>query len=379
MQGYVRGRGKNTWEVSLELPRNAVTGARRRRTISVKGLRRDADRVLNDAINKRDTGFDLNPHRLTVAQYLEKWLTDDCENRLARSTYHRYRGIFEKHLKPTIGGVRLLDLRPTHIQSAYSQWLRDGLSPSTVLQHHHIIRKALSQAIKWQLLQVNPSTAVTLPKRERLEMRSLYPSEAGQLLATSVGSGLEPLLLLALETGMRQGELLALQWSAVDLRGGDIQVLRSARYYPGDGIVMGPTKTHRSRRHIALASSTTDELKRHKATQNEHRLSLGKAWADNDLVFPGPLGEPYPARDVSRRLSTVVRHAGLEPLRFHDLRHTAATLMLRTGISPKVVSDRLGHSTVAFTLDTYAHVLPDMQKDAAEALSLLLRANVKSI
>ena len=375
MQGYVRSRGKNTWEVSLELPRDAVTGARRRRTISVKGLRRDAERVLTDAINKRDTGFDLNPHRLTVADYLDKWLRDDCEHRVARSTYERYRSIFEKHLKPTIGGVRLLALRPTHIQSAYSQWLKAGLSPTTVLQHHHIIRKALNQAIKWQLLQVNPATAVTLPKRDRLEMRSLAPSEAGDLLEAAEGSGLETLLLIALETGMRQGEILALQWSAVELRQGDIQVLRSARYYPGDGIVMGATKTHRSRRHVALSSAATEQLKRHRVAQNEHRLAWGKAWTDSDLVFPGPLGEPYPARDVSRRFATIVRKASLEPLRFHDLRHTAASLMLRSGISPKVVSDRLGHATVAFTLDTYAHVLPDQQKDAAEALSTLLRAH----
>ena len=180
---------------------------------------------------------------------------------------------------------------------------------------------------------------------------------------------------MALETGMRQGEILALQWSAGDLRQGDVQVLRSARYYPGDGIVMGATKTHRSRRHVALAASTTDQLKSHKAAQNEHRLAWGKAWTDNDLVFPGPLGEPYPARDVSRRFSTIVRKAHLEPLRFHDLRHTAASLMLRSGIGPKIVSDRLGHATVAFTLDTYAHVLPDQQKDAAEALSNLLRAH----
>ncbi len=374
MLGHIRSRGKNTWEVSLELPRDAVTSARRRRIISVKGLRRDADRVLNDAINKRDTGFDLNPHRLTVAQYLDKWLADDCENRLARSTFHRYTGIIANHIRPALGSLRLLDLRPTHIQSAYSQWLNAGLSPATVLQHHHILRKSLSQAVKWQLLQVNPSLAVTLPKREHLEMRSLAPAQAQDLLAAAEGSRFETLLLLALETGMRQGELLALQWAATDLRQGDVQVLRSARYYPREGVVIGPTKTHRSRRHISLSSAATEQLKRHRVAQNEHRLALGRAWTDNDLVFPGVFGEPYPARDLTRRFVAIVRSVGLQPLRFHDLRHTAATLMLRSGVSPKVVSDRLGHATVAFTLDTYVHVLPDQQKDAAEALSTLLRA-----
>lgn len=374
MQGHIRSRGKGTWEVSLELPRDAVSGKRRRRIISVKGLRRDAERILVDAINKRDTGFDLNPHRLTVAQYLDRWLADDAENCLARSTFTRYQGIIANHLKPAFGALRLMDLRPAHIQNAYAQWLRDGLSASTVLQHHHILHKSLAQAIKWQLLQVNPSAAVTLPKRERLEMRSLSPNEVGQLLSACEDPDLETLLTVALETGMRQGELLALTWAAVDLRQGDIQVLRSARYYPGEGIVTGPTKTHRSRRHISIANATVDQLRRHRASQNEVRLALGPAWADNDLVFPGPFGEPYPARDLSRHFARLVRTAGLEPLRFHDLRHTAATLMLRSGIGPKTVSDRLGHATVAFTLDTYAHVLPDVQKDAAEALSNLIRA-----
>lgn len=373
MSGSSRKRATSTWELTIELGADPATGKRRRRTLTFRGTRRDAEKALTDALHQRDTGFDLRPEKLTVADYLDRWLRDYALHNVARSTYHRYHSIVERHLKPQLGALKLVDLRPAHIQAAYSEYLSEGLAPRTVLQHHHILREALQQAVRWQLAYRNPADAVTPPRPERHEIRALDPHEAARLLAAATGTPVEALITVALETGMRQGELLALTWSDLDLRAGTLHILRSSRYYPGEGIVTGPTKTHRARRQLSLAGPTVQQLREHRRLQNETRLSLGPVWQDHDLVFPGPTGEPLPARNLSRTFSTIVKRAELEPLRFHDLRHTAATLMLRTGANPKTVSERLGHATVAFTLDTYAHVLPDMQRDAAEALSALIR------
>lgn len=373
MAGSIRKRGTGTWEITFDLGTDPQTGERLRRFFSVKGTRRDAEKALTESLHKRDTGIDVDPDRITLAAYLDRWLKDYAQHNLAKSTLQRYRSIVENHLKRKLGNLRVQELRPAHIQAAYSEFLSEGLAPRTVMQHHHVLREALHHAVQWQLVARNVADAVTTPRPERFEMRALDPEEVGRLAATAKGTPIEVMVLFSLDTGMRQGELLALRWQDVDLRMGTIHVVSSARSYPGEGVVIGPTKTHRSRRQIALAADTVRALTDHRVSQNEWRLRLGPAWVDKDLVFPGPSGTSFPARNVYREFVKVVTAANLQPLRWHDLRHTAATLMLRAGVNPKMVSERLGHSTVAFTLDTYAHVLPDMQRDAAETLAAAIR------
>ena len=220
------------------------------------------------------------------------------------------------------------------------------------------------------MIATNPAAGVRAPRPDRREFKVLEAEEVGRLLSAAEGdSQLRVLLHVAVMTGLRQGEVRALQWADIDLEQGVIQVTRSARDYPARGVVFSGTKTHRSRRPISLAAAPVKLLRRQRVAQTERRLRAGPDREELDLVFSRPDGTPLRARKLHRDFKNVVASADLAPLRLHDLRHTAATLMLKNGTNVKVVSERLGHATVAFTLDRYAHVLPDMQREAAEALA----------
>lgn len=370
-----------TWELTFDLGPDPVTGERTRRFVSVKGKRREAERVLAEAIHQRNTGIDVAHGKLTVKQYLNRWLKDYAATNVSTATLVRYNGIVANHLVPAIGGIQLSELRPAHIQRVYAEALSAGgrkdrrggaLSARTVLQHHRVLREALAHAVRWQLIARNPADAVAPPKPARHEMRVLNRTEAQALLAAGGDDPLYCLLHVALATGARLGELLALRWADVDAESGTLRITRSAQRLPGQGIVFHAPKTHRSIRPIALSPVTLRILRTHRISQAEQRLAVGSAYADRDLVFANVLGQPLDGTAVTKRFQQLAQGVGLGHLRFHDLRHTAATLMLSAGTHPKIVSERLGHATINITLDTYSHVLPDMQHDAALALDALL-------
>ena len=386
MPGYIRRRGKGCWEVTVDLGKNPTSGRRRRRFVAVRGAKRDAERVLAEALHQRDTGVDITPGKLTVGEYLRRWLRDYAANNVSLSTLERYRGIIETHLIPALVGLRLRDLRPAHIQAAYGRSLAaggradggaDGLRPRTVLKHHRLLHEALSHAVRWQLIARNPADAVTAPRPERTEMRVMDADDTRQLLEEAANTLYHALIYVALATGARMGELLALRWQDVDLDRATIHIIRSARRFPRRGVVYTDTKSHRSRRPVALSPDTTATLQRHRRAQAEQRLALGPAYSGEGLVFAGPTGKPLDDRNLRRAFDRMVAKAGLPRLRLHDLRHTAATLMLRAGVHPKVVSERLGHATVGLTLDTYSHVLPDLQRDAAQVMDGVLRPGIR--
>lgn len=376
----IRRRGKGSWEISIGL-RDPSTGHRRRRFFTIKGNKRAAEQELAKALRERDTGTDLSPGRLTVADYLRRWLRDYAAHNVAPSTFARYKGIIDSHLIPALGNLRLRDLRPAHLQAAYAGFLapggrkdsrEGGLSPRSALHHHRLLKEALAQAVRWQQLAHNPADAVTPPRPARPEMRVLSPEEVSWLLEAAIETPLYTLLYLALHTGLRQGELLGLKWEDVDLDRGSLHVQRTAQRLPGQGVTYRPPKSHRSCRPVSLSPEVVDLLREHRRAQVEHRLRVGPAYAGMGLVFASPLGRPMDPGNLRRGFARLVEKAALAPVRFHDLRHTAATLMLTAGVHPKVVSERLGHATVSLTLDTYSHVLPDLQREAAKALDGLL-------
>ncbi len=324
----------------------------------------------------------MAPAKITVAEYIRVWLRDYAEHNVAASTLQRYRGIVESHIIPTLGSRRLADLRPIDIQAAYTRWLSPGgrcgsemrgLSPRTVLHHHRLLREALNQAVRWQLLARNPCDSVEPPRPTRAEVKVLDGREAKRLLDAAKAEPLYALYHTAVTTGARLGELLALRWQDVDFEGSRMSVSRTVRRYSDNGYVFSSPKTHRSRRPIALDAKTKDVLLEHRRRQLERRLLVGPAYDDQDLVFATSTGTPLGDSTVRTTFTRILQAAGLKRIRLHDLRHTAATLMLKAGVNPKVVSDRLGHSTISITLDIYSHVLPDMQRDGAEALARMIR------
>jgi integrase len=382
MSGYIRRRSKSSWEVTMRLGRDPLTGRYRRRFMAVKGTKKDAERVLAEALHQHDTGIDVNPGKLTVAEYLRRWLRDYAAHNVSASTLARYTGIVEHHLVSQLGELHLKNLRPAHIQAAYGRALAEGgradgrrgsLSARTVIQHHRILREALKHAVEWQLVARDPSVGVRPPRAQRQEMRVLSSDEARHLLEVASGSSFRPIIYVALATGARLGELLALRWSDLDLEEGMMRITRTAQYVSGQGIIFTTPKTHRSARPVALSPDTVAVLKEHRRVQLQQRLALGPAYRDDDLAFASGTGHPASRSNVRTAFLRLTRKAGFDGLRFHDLRHTAATLMLAGGVHPKIVSERLGHATISITLDTYSHVLPDMQRDAANVLDGILR------
>ena len=381
MAGYIRKRGKGSWEITVRLGRDPVTGRLRRRFLTVRGTKRDAERALTEALHQRDTGTDIVPARITLAEYLETWLRDYAAHNVAPSTLARYTGIIRRHLIPALGDLRLRDIRPAHIQAAYGRYSMQGgradgrpgaLAPRTILQHHRVLREALHHAIQWQLISVNPADSVKPPHPQRQEMQVLSLDECVKLLELAETGPYHALIYMALSTGARIGELLALRWRDIDFDAEVMRITRTSYRLSGHGIVFSAPKTPRAVRPVALSPDTLAILRQHRRTQVETRLAVGPMYEDHDLVFAWATGNPLDRGAVRRAFARLLARAGLPHVRLHDLRHSAGTLMLAAGVNPKVVSERLGHATVAITLDVYSHVLPELQREAAVAMDRLL-------
>jgi integrase len=307
----------------------------------------------------------------SIAQYLVSWL-EMVKPTVRPSTWQRYRELLLLHAVPTLGKVRLSRLNAQHIQSLYAAKLESGLSPTTV---HHLstaLHGALAKAERLGLVARNVCDLVDVPRMADHEMHVLTPQQVRTLLDTVHGDRLEALYVLAITTGMRQGELLALRWRDVDLGRGSVSVRATLRRMKQGGYTFAPPKTKRSQRQITLTQRAVEVLRRHRLHQNVERLE-SPVWEDNDLVFPNTLGRPMDGTNLLHyHFYPLLKRTGLPRIRFHDLRHTAATLLLGRGVNPKIVSEMLGHASVGITLDTYSHVLPTMQQSAAAEMDAAL-------
>lgn len=360
-EGSIYRRGDGRWAAALTL---TGTG---RRTFYGKS-RQEVARRLAAAIRDRDQGIPVVPEKTAVASYLRTWL-EGIESTIRPGTWVRYEEYVRLHINPSLGHHRLSRLAPQHVQELYSTKLAEGLSPTSVRHLHAVLHLALKQALRWGLAGRNATEAVLPPRRNRTNFRALSPEEAGRLIDAARGDRLEALYILAISTGARQGELLALKWREVDLTAGTIQIRATLRQ---DGTFSEP-KTDKARRQISLPGVALEALKAHRVRQLEERLSAGSLWQDHDLVLCNAVGRPLDANNMRRRsFAHVLRRAGLQRMRFHDLRHSTASLLLSQGVHPKVVQELLGHSQIAITMDTYSHLLPTLQKDAMEGLNRLL-------
>jgi len=348
---------------------------------------REAAAKRDEALRMTSLGM-VNDPGLTVGELLERWLTDVAALKLRPSSLERYRGIVRGQLTPALGRVPLQSLTPQHIARAYAELaaprevtvshararrtMNRTRSAASLRYAHAILHGALQQAVGWRLIERNPAVGAALPRRSRPEMRPLTPDEARRLLDAARDHSLEALFVLALTTGMRQGELLGLRWRDVDWTTRRVAVHHTLVRLHGRWW-LGEPKTAKSERSIDLTDPTIDVLRSHRARQAERMLALGHALTDDDLIFCDASGEPLWGRHVTTlSLKGLLRDAGLPPIRFHDLRHTFATLQLTAGTNPKIVSEVLGHKEVAITLDRYSHALPTLQAEAMSRLDAVL-------
>ncbi len=308
----------------------------------------------------------------TVKQFLEYWLENVSKPSVRITTYTNNRIAIEKHLIPGLGHMKLQKLTMQHIQAFYAKKLKSGMTATNVLKIHGTFHTALEHARRTKSISINPCSDVDLPRRNEIERVPLTPAQARILIQKIKGHPLEGILTTALASGMREGELLGLRWSDVDLDAKTIQVSRTLVYMARYGFVEHKPKTARGKRKILLADFAIETLKRHRVSQLETRLAVGATWVDRDLVFPDKDGDFQSGNTLLRRFYKLLEEIGLPRIRFHDLRHSAATLLLSMGISGKVVQQILGHSKINITMDRYGHVLPEMQQEAADKMNKFL-------
>jgi integrase len=348
----------------------------RRKTIYGKQYK-DVEKKLAEARGDAARGIVFDDENMTVGEYISSWLSDSAKHAVKATTYRAYESQVRKHIIPALGRVRLSTLTPAHLQALYAAKLRDGLKPASVRQIHAILHRALEQAVRFNLIPTNPAGKVDPPKIRQDEITPLSAEQANRLLevARDEGNRFEALYVLALTTGLRIGELLGLRWSDIDLDARRLRVSRQVQRGEagsGEGLIFTEPKAA-SKRTVDLPTRTVEALKRHRKRQLEEKLRAGGAYQDNALVFATSLGTPFGPETVTQRsFKPLLKRAGLPEIRFHDLRHTYATLLLTRGVHPTYVQRALGHSSVKMTLDRYSHWMPSMGRATAEAIEAAL-------
>ena len=354
------------------------TGKRRQQWHTVRGIKKDAERALRELPQSIETGNYVKPHRLTVGEWLEQWIESYVVLHDSPRTVENYRSIIRRHLRPALGALLLTGLRPQHLQGYYAGALRQGradgrggLSAASVLRQHRVISRALSDAVKQGLVARNVAKACEPPRAARTRMAVMAEEDVPRFLAAARQTPYYVLFYTALYTGLRRGELLGLRWVDLDLDLAFLSVVQTLQRVTGAILIKEP-KSPYSRRRVSLPPSLALLLREHQVKQQAQWAVLGKLLKDDDLVFAQPGGAPLGPHTVTHEFALLLKRAGLPHIRFHDLRHTHATLMLKAGVHPKVVSERLGHASVAITLDTYSHVAPGLQEAAAQRFDRML-------
>ncbi len=372
MAGQIVKRNENTFTVRIFLGRQA-DGKRKYFNKTIRGSKKDAQKWLTAKLREKDLGQFIEPASIPLNSYLDKWLDQVARIKVRPPTFEGYESKLNVHVRPALGAKRLCDLQAYDIQSLYTKILKNGLSAKTVRHIHNVLSPALKQAVKWKMISQNPCELVELPKIVKREMQCFTAEETAIFLDSAKTDRYYVAFVLAIETGMRPEEYLALQWKDIDFENSRLAVLRALVLRKGGGFTFTEPKTAQSRRSIPLSHSAISALKSHRRSQLEARLMIGDAYEDHGLLFPSEIGTPTLYGNLDRRhFKKIISEGSLPKIRLYDLRHTMATLLLSKGVNPKIVSERLGHSSIALTLDTYSHVLPTMQKDATEHMEKMM-------
>jgi len=358
-QGSIVKRKNGTYMVQLSADGKRITKYFKKKT--------EANRWRINTLQKIQRGLFYSGPKLTLSEFLEEWLIARKDS-IKPKTLFQYRQIVELHINPILGNIKLNELKPAQIQSLYNKKVETGTGVRTVRLIHSVLHCALNHALRLRIIYRNPSDAVYKPKAKKKEMQILDENQVRSLLIAAKGKRLEALFKLAITTGLRQGEILGLKWGDLDWSTYQLNIQRQVQRVPNEGLVFSEPKTAAGKRMIVLGPDTILSLKEHFKRQLDEREFKGEKWQDNDLIFPSSIGTPLDQSNLNRQYKQLLREANLPNIRFHDLRHTAASLMLKQGVSFKVVQERLGHSDAAMTLNVYSHVIPGMQKEAAQKM-----------
>jgi integrase len=333
--------------------------------------RQEVAEKLSKAVSDRVGGVVFDGDNETLGAYLQRWIDEVVRGTVKQSTLENYAYIARLHIIPELGRVRLKTLKSRDVRRHYQEKLDVGLSPRTVQIIHTVLRKALQQAVRDDVLPRNVCDAVTAPRQTKKEMQPLTPTQAKILFENVREDRLRALYVLAITAGLREGELLGLRWEDVNLERGLLQV-RQQLTRTRDGLSFTAPKRGKAR-VVRLTDMAIAALGAHWVAQNEERTRAGSLWQETGLVFTSTVGTPIDVGNLTyRSFRPLLKRTDLPRIRFHDLRHTCATLLLSKGTHPKIVQEMLGHANISMTMDTYSHVLPDMQEKAVSAMDDVL-------
>ena len=363
-EGSLSRRPNGTWSATASLPDG-------RRKFFYGKTREEVRRKLAQALHAIEVGAFTDSRAISVGQFLDQWLAEVVAPNVRPSTYKDYEVDVRLHLKPSIGHIPLARLTPLQVQQLLNAKKAAGLSAKSIRELRGTLKNALKHAVRWELIQRNPAAFVDAPRLEQYEIQPLTPDEARTFLAAMKGERLEAVYSVALAMGMRRGEILGLRWQDVDLELGYLRVSKQQQRWARQTHLVEP-KSSKSRRPLAMPASIVTSLKEHRERQLQEQREAGDQWVETGLVFTRKNGKPLDATGVSKAIHVHLDRAGIAQRRFHDLRHSCATLLLVQGVSPRVVMEILGHSQISLTMNTYTHVVPELRRQAADRMDDLL-------
>ncbi len=365
-EGSIYKMQDGRWRAAVSL--GFENGKSKRKTITAK-TRTEVQNRLTVLLRSRQQGLPTPSEKQTVEQFLSWWLIEVATPSVRPKTFTFYEVMTRLHLIPGLGKIALTKLTPQQVQSFINAKLEAGLSARTVKHLHRTLTTALGVAVKYSMVQRNVSAIVEPPRLGKSAAKYFTVEQARKFLGAADGDRLYPLYATVLSIGLRLGEALGLSWSDVDLNAGRVTVNRTLQRLKGKMVLVEP-KTDGSRRTISLPAVAIAALTHHRESQRDDALLAGSRWSGEDwnLVFPSSLGTPLDARNVLRRFQKMLEVAGLPKMRIHDLRHSAASILIAQGVSSKAISELLGHSAVAFTLQVYGHLMEDTRREVASRM-----------
>jgi len=375
MKGHVHSRSKGSWRIVVDLGRKP-DGKRNQQTKTIRGTKKQAQEILAEMLSSYNKGTYIEPSKETVSQYLDGWL-ETISHSVRGTTLERYRSICDFYIKPLVGSVNISQLKARQINYMYNTLLTEGrsdgekLSERTVLHAHRVLHTAFTNAVKEGVILVNPCTGATAPSVEKKERLTFTAKETLEVLEKASGTRLFLPILIAATMGLRRGEFLGLRWSDIDFDKKELTVRQSASEVENE-VVYGEPKTKKSLRKLAIPNIALDALKAYRVEQAKICLQLGKS-LDNDEPIMSGLGGFHKPNQLTVSYGAFIKRNKFKHVTYHDLRHTYATLLLEQNIHPKIMSELLGHSTIALTMDTYSHVMPGMQQEAADKVDQIFK------
>lgn len=377
-RGNIRERSKGSFTITIELPKDTITNKRKQKYYTIKGTKKDAEKFLTEKLRELDTGLLIDIKKMKYSEYLDYW-KEKTFNNLEITTKEGYIQKIEKHIKPYLGNLYLEDIKPLHLQNFYDKLLENGklngkggLSSRSVLSIHRIIHSSLKQALKWQLVIRNVADSVEPPKAKKYKAKFLTDEQTERLLEIAKTTDIYVPIVIAVYTGARRGEILGLNWNNINFEKGYIRIIDNL-CATNNGLIIKQPKTNNGIRTIAISNTLIKILKKHKIRQLENKMRLGIHYKDNNMVCCYEDGHLYNPKRFSAKFHELLEKNNLPIIRFHDLRHSHASLLVKLGVQPKEISERLGHSNIGITMDLYSHLYEETDREVADMFDKLIK------